>query len=116
VPRFDDRALVECFEQTYQKGEQDPSRVNVNIDVRMASADTQIRVSEKVKKMLERRKREGESYNDVVERVLGENTEPDFYDGFGRWSGEQATRVREERRKGQKKRKERTQSSLKSSE
>jgi predicted CopG family antitoxin len=82
----------------------------------MASADTQIRVSEKVKKMLDRRKREGESYNDVVERVLGENTEPDFYDGFGRWSDEEAERVREERRKDKEKRKQRMQSRVKSSE
>lgn len=82
----------------------------------MASADTQIRVSEKVKKMLDRRKREGESYNDVVERVLGENTEPDFYDGFGRWSDEQAERVREERQKVKEKRKQRMQSRVKNSE
>jgi predicted CopG family antitoxin len=82
----------------------------------MASANTQIRVSEKVKKMLDHRKREGESYNDVVERVLGENTEPDFYDGFGRWSDEQAERVREERRKDKEKRKERMQRRVTGSE
>ena len=82
----------------------------------MASADTQIRVSEKVKKMLDRRKREGESYNDVVERLLGENTEADFYDGFGRWSDEQAERVREERRKDKQKRKQRMQSRIERSE
>jgi len=82
----------------------------------MASANDHIRVSEKVKKMLDRRRREGESYNDVVERVLGESTESDFYDGFGRWSDEQAERVRDERQKDKKKRKQRMQSRINTSE
>jgi predicted CopG family antitoxin len=73
----------------------------------MATADEQIRVSDRVKRILDRRRREGESYNDVLERVLGEDDEGDFYDGFGRWSDEQAERVREEREQAKEKRKAR---------
>lgn len=73
----------------------------------MATADEQIRVSDRVKRELNRRRREGESYNDVLERVLDEERVGDFYDGFGRWSDEEAERVREGRRKAKEKRKER---------
>ncbi len=45
----------------------------------MGTADEQIRVSDRVKRELERRKRESESYNDVLEQVL-EDTEADFDD------------------------------------
>ncbi|WP_138005229.1 antitoxin VapB family protein [Halalkalirubrum salinum] len=73
----------------------------------MATADKQIRVSDRVKRELNRLRREGESYNDVLERVLDEEHVGDFYDGFGRWSDEEADRVREARRKSKKKRKQR---------
>lgn len=74
----------------------------------MATADEQIRVSDRVKRELDRRRREGESFNDVLERVLEERTEPGtFEDGFGRWSDEEAERVREGRRKSKEKRTER---------
>jgi predicted CopG family antitoxin len=73
----------------------------------MATADEQIRVSDRVKRILDRRRREGESYNDVLERVLGEDDEGDFYDGFGRWSDERAERIREEREQAKEKRKAR---------
>mgnify|MGYP000513046833 CR=1 FL=1 len=63
----------------------------------MATADEQIRVSNRVKRLLDRRRAEGESYNDVLERVLEESTQGDFNDGFGRWSDEEADRVREQR-------------------
>ena len=62
----------------------------------MGSADEQIRVSARVKRELERRKREHESYNAVLERVL-EDTEADFDDGFGILSDEEADRLREQR-------------------
>ena len=62
----------------------------------MARADEQIRVTERVKRILDRRRRDGESYNDVLERLLEEDEEGDFYDGFGRWSEEQAETVREQ--------------------
>ncbi len=71
------------------------------------AAEEQIRVSGRVKREIERRRREGESYNDVLERILDENDTGDFYDGFGRWSDEEAERVREERRKAKEKRKRR---------
>jgi len=73
----------------------------------MATADEQIRVSDRVKRILDRRRREGESYNDVLERVLDEGEGGDFYDGFGRWSEEQAERVREQREQAKEKRKAR---------
>lgn len=73
----------------------------------MASADEQIRVSDRVKRELNRRRREGESYNDVLERVLDEKRVGNFHDGFGRWSDEEAERVREGRRTPKEKRKDR---------
>jgi predicted CopG family antitoxin len=74
----------------------------------MASANGQIRVSNRVKRELDRLRREGESYTDVLERVLEEDRRGDFHDGFGRWSDEQADRVREQRRKSKETRKQRT--------
>ncbi|WP_423747266.1 antitoxin VapB family protein (plasmid) [Haladaptatus sp. SPP-AMP-3] len=74
----------------------------------MGTANEQIRVSDTVKRELERRKREGESYNDVLERMLGDNS-GDFADGFGRWSDEEAERVREGRKEAKEKRKARMQ-------
>lgn len=73
----------------------------------MATADEQIRVSERVKRQLDRRRREGESFNDVLERVLDESVEADFYDGFGMLSEEDADRLRNEREQSKEKRKER---------
>jgi predicted CopG family antitoxin len=73
----------------------------------MATADEQIRVSDRVKRILDRRRREGESYNDVLKRILDEDESGDFYEGFGRWSDEKAKRVREQREQAKEKRKER---------
>lgn len=73
----------------------------------MGVADEQIRVSETVKRKIERRRREGESYNDALERILDKEDAGDFYDGFGRWSDEEADRVREGRQKAKEKRKSR---------
>lgn len=56
------------------------NRSSVNTDV--GAANEQIRISDRVKRELERRKRANESYNDVLERIL-EDTETDFDDGFG---------------------------------
>ena len=74
----------------------------------MGTASDQIRVSDTVKRELERRKRKGESFNDVLERMLGDDR-GDFVDGFGRWSDKEAERVREGRKKGKEKRKARMQ-------
>lgn len=73
----------------------------------MGVANEQIRVSETVKRKIERQRRDGESYNDVLERLLDEADAGDFYDGFGRWSDEEAERVREGRRKSKETRKRR---------
>lgn len=73
----------------------------------MGIADKQIRVSETVKRKIERHRQEGESYNDVLERLLAEENDGDFYDGFGRWSDEEAESVREGRRNAKEKRKRR---------
>jgi len=71
----------------------------------MATADEQIRVSDTVKRELDRRRREGESYNDVLQRMLKDDR--DLLAGFGRWSDEHADRVREARKKSKKKSKDR---------
>jgi predicted CopG family antitoxin len=81
--------------------------LNANVDVPMATADEQIRVSDRVKRELDRLRREGERYNDVLERVLDEDGAGDFYDGFGRWSDEEAEGVCEGRRKSKEKQKQR---------
>lgn len=75
----------------------------------MGIANEQIRVSEEVKRQIERRRREGESYNDVLERLFAREDDGDFYDGFGRWSREQAERVRDARQDAREERKRRMQ-------
>lgn len=47
----------------------------------MATADEQIRVSEAVKRELDRRRRPEESYSDVIERLLDDDR--DLFAGFG---------------------------------
>lgn len=73
----------------------------------MASADEQIRVSDRVKRILDRRRHEGESYNDVLERMLDTSEDRDLLSGFGRWSDEHADRVRERREDAKRTSKER---------
>lgn len=67
----------------------------------MGVANEQIRVSDAVKREIERRRREGESYNDVLERVFSttpaRDDDRDLLAGFGRWSDERADRARESR-------------------
>lgn len=77
----------------------------------MGAADEQIRVSETVKREIERRQREGESYNDVLERLFGidPDRDRDLLAGAGFWSSETAGRARETRRKYKEKSKERMQ-------
>jgi len=72
----------------------------------MGVANEQIRVSESVKRTIERHRREGESYNDVLERLLDADG-GDFEAGFGRWSDEEAERVRAARRAAKDERKRR---------
>mgnify|MGYP000058800196 CR=1 FL=1 len=72
----------------------------------MATADEQIRVSDAVKRELDRRRREGESYNDVLERVLGDR-EAAFADGFGVLGDDAAERLREGRAAAREERKRR---------
>lgn len=59
-----------------------------------------------MKRDLERRQRETESYNVVLERALAD-TEADFDDGFGMRSDEQADRRREARETATGKRRDR---------
>lgn len=72
----------------------------------MGAANEQIRVSDAVKSEIERRRREGESYNDVLERMF--STDRDLLAGFGRWSDERADRARETREASEEKSIERT--------
>lgn len=76
----------------------------------MATANEQIRVSDRVKRHLDRRRQSGESYNDVLERLLSERSDGDFHDGFGLLSDEQTDRLREEREQARAERKERLRS------
>ena len=71
----------------------------------MGTADKQIRVTDTVKRELDRRRRAGESYNDVLERILEDDR--DLLAGFGRWSDEHADRVRAARETSKAKSKER---------
>ena len=73
----------------------------------MGAASEQIRVSETVKQEIERRRREGESYNDVLERLFSPAGDRDFLAGFGRWSDERADRARKVHKKQKKRSKER---------
>ena len=80
--------------------------VNANVDVLMATADEQIRVSERVKRELDRRRRAGESYNDVLERVLEE--ERDLLAGFGAFKGtDRGEAMREMHERGKEQSRER---------
>ena len=63
----------------------------------MGGGDEQIRVSEPVKREIDRRRREGESDNDVLERIFSINRDRDLLAGFGRWSDERAAQARETR-------------------
>jgi len=74
----------------------------------MGTADEQIRVSERVKRELARRRRGDESYNDVLARLL-EAEDRDLLAGFGRWSEEHADRVRASRDESTQKSKDRTE-------
>lgn len=74
----------------------------------MATADEQIRISDRVKKRLDSRRREGESYNDVLNRLLGETTDSDFEDGFGILVEEEGAWINEQREEAKEERKDRT--------
>ena len=65
----------------------------------MGAADEQIRVSDTVKREIERRRREGESYNDVLERMFGtdRDRDRDLLAGAGFWSSKTAEQARENR-------------------
>lgn len=71
------------------------------------AADEQIRVTARVKREIDQRRRNNESYNDVLERILDADDTGDFYDGFGRWSADEAERVRDARRQAKETRKRR---------
>lgn len=71
------------------------------------SADKTIRVSDRVKSLIDDRRREGESYNDALERILG--GERDLTDGMGFWSdSDAADEAREVHDRGKRKTMERT--------
>jgi len=79
----------------------------VNGDVYVMAADHHIRVSDRVKALIDERRREGESYNDALERILG--GERDLTDGMGFWSGTDADReAREVHERGKRKTVDRT--------
>jgi predicted CopG family antitoxin len=72
----------------------------------MGTANEQIRVSDTVKRQLDRRRREGESYNDVLERLLED--ERDLLAGFGAFKGtDRGEAMREVHDRGKEKSRER---------
>ena len=73
----------------------------------MATADKQIRVSDRVKQLLDRRRQKDESYNDVLERILEEHAGADFSDGFGLLSDDDAEWIRTKREDAKEKRRQR---------
>ena len=73
----------------------------------MATADEQIRISDRVKKRLDSRRRAGESYNDVLDRLLGETTDSDFDGGFGLLSVAEGEWLRKQRADTKDERKDR---------
>ena len=73
----------------------------------MDDAGEQIRVSEAVKRRIDRRRRPGESFNDVLERLLLSEANGEFDDGFGRWSDEESDRLRERRQEAKEQRTDR---------
>lgn len=89
----------------WQYWSQDLTDVNANVIVPMGTATEQIRVSEAVKRELNRRRREGESFNDVLERILDEDR--DLLADAGFWTAEEADRVRKGRQKAKEKSKDR---------
>ena len=68
----------------------------------MGTADKQIRVSETVKRELDARRREDESFNDVVERLLADDR--DLLAGFGAFGDtDRAESIRAVHEQGQEK-------------
>jgi hypothetical protein len=53
------------------------------------AADDHIRVSDSVKSLIDERRREGESYDDALERILG--GERDLTDGMWFWANSDAS-------------------------
>lgn len=71
------------------------------------AADNHIRVSDRVKSLIDDRRREGESYSDALERMLG--GERDLTDGMGFWADDEADEARETHERGKRKTIERTE-------
>jgi predicted CopG family antitoxin len=61
------------------------SRIDPNVEATMDTPNEQIRVSDTVKRELDRRRREGESFNDVLDRILLDDR--DLLAGFGSFEG-----------------------------
>lgn len=75
----------------------------------MVTADEQIRVTDRVKRELDRRRREGESYSDVLERLLQEDR--DLLAGFGAFEGsDRGEATREVRERGERRSRDRISS------
>ncbi|WP_135854832.1 antitoxin VapB family protein [Halorussus salinus] len=60
----------------------------------MGTTDKHVRISEENYERLRARRREGESFDDVVDRLLGDDR--DLLAGFGAWEGTDQREVVEE--------------------
>lgn len=72
----------------------------------MGTADDHIRVSDEVKRKIDRRRREGESFNDALDRILGAD-DRDLLAGFGTWSEDTAAHARDARERAKEASRER---------
>lgn len=95
--------VVNLFKSPLSAGDQTLKFVDINVNTMGTS---QIRVSEEAKARLEAMKREGESYADVVERLLEERDDADWRDAAGLWSDDKADYVREQLDESREKRKQ----------
>lgn len=80
----------------------------------MDAAGEQIRVSTAVKREIERRRRKGESYNDVLERLFGTDRNRGLLTRAGFWSAEEAEEFREHQEAAKEESKERRRCSVSS--
>jgi len=71
-------------------------------------ANNTIRVTDRVKSIIDERRREGETYSDALERILGGDR--DLTDGMGFWSGSDAgDEARDVHERGKRKTLDRTE-------
>ena len=105
---LDDGELTRFKELIGARGFPDKGQVAPALTITYTmAADNHIRVSDRVKTLIDDRRRAGESYNDALERILGGDR--DLTGGMGFWSdSDAADEARETHDRGKRKTVERT--------